>query len=35
MTVEETDNGIKINEWIAELQELLKAYRDGLLIEKL
>ena len=34
-TVEETDNGIKIKERIAELQELLKAYRDGLLIEKL
>ena len=34
-TVAETDNGLKIKERIAELQELLKAYRDGLLIEKL
>ena len=34
-TVEETDTGIKIKERIAELQELLEAYRNGLLIEKL
>lgn len=34
-TVEETDTGKKIKERIAELQELLEAYRNGLLIEKL
>lgn len=34
-TVAETDNGIKIRERIAELEELLEAYRNGLLIEKL
>lgn len=34
-TVGETDTGIKLKERIAELEELLKAYRSGLLIEKL
>lgn len=33
-TVGETDTGIKLKERIAELEELLEAYRNGLLIEK-
>ena len=33
-TVADTDNGRKLKERIAELQELLAAYRNGLLIEK-
>ena len=33
-TVGETDIGMKLKERIAELEELLAAYRDGLLIEK-
>ena len=34
-TVGETDTGIKLKERIAELEELLEAYRNGLLIERL
>lgn len=34
-TVEQTDTGITIKERIAELKELLEAYRNGLLVEKL
>ena len=33
-TVADTDNGRKLKERIAELQELLAAYRNGLLIER-
>ena len=34
-TVGETDTGMKLKERIAELEELLEAYRNGLLIERL
>lgn len=34
-TVEETDTGVKLKERIADLQELLEAYRNGLLMERL
>ena len=34
-TVAETDNGARIKERIEELKELLQAYRNGLLIEKI
>ena len=34
-TVGETDTGVKLKERIADLQELLEAYRNGLLMERL
>ena len=34
-TVGETDTGVKLKERIADLQELLDAYRNGLLKERL
>ena len=34
-TVGETDTGVKLKERIADLQELLEPYRNGLLMERL
>jgi fructose-1,6-bisphosphatase-3 len=35
LTVGDTDNGKKMNERIRELEELLAAFRNGVIVEKL